>query len=245
MRPHPQSARSAYTLVELVIVCIIISILCVVLLPKLLAARLNANETSALATMRSLSSAQIQVLARGTIDTDGDGAGEEGYFGELAGTAAMRANVGGVPGIGAQRMNPIVLSAGLGIVNANGLVSHSGYFFEIWLPSAPAGGVTGAIGERPTVGGADPANLPDADQSEFLWCAYAWPMVARQSGNRAFFINQHGELLQCDNRMAVPYSNTIHMPAFDEAFTAAGDMDSPPRVGIAGGHDGTVWTPVQ
>jgi hypothetical protein len=245
MRPLPQSARSAYTLVELVIVCIIIAIICVVLLPKLLAARLNANETSALATMRSLNSAQIQVMARGTIDTDADGAGEEGYFGELAGTAAMRADIGGVPGIGVKRMDPIVLSAGLGIVNSNGLVSHSGYFFEIFLPTAPSGGLTGAVGERPTVGGADPANMPDSDQSEFLWCAYAWPMVARQSGNRAFFINQHGELLQCDNRMATPYSNTLKVPAFDEAFTTSGDMSSPPRVGISGGHDGSVWIPVQ
>lgn len=245
MRPLPQSARSAFTLIELVIVCIIIAIICVVLLPKLLAARLNANEISAIATMRALSTAQIQVMARQSIDTDGDGAGEEGYFGELAGTAAMRANVGGVPGIGAVRMDPIVLSAGLGIVNSNGLVSHSGYFFEIFLPTAPAGGVIGAIGERPTVGGATPGNLPDSDQAEFLWCAYAWPMVARQSGNRAFFINQHGELLQCDNHMLSPYSNTIKTPAFDEAFTGAGDMSSPPRVGITGGHDGTTWTPVQ
>jgi type II secretory pathway pseudopilin PulG len=245
MRPLPQSARSAYTLIELVIVGIIISILCVVLLPKLLAARLNANESSAIATMRALSTAEIQVLARNSIDTDGDGAGEEGYFAELAGTAAMRTNVGGAPGIGATRMDPVVLSTALGIVNSQGLVSHSGYFFQIWLPSMPSGGVTGAIGERPTVGGATPGNLPDSDQSEYFWCAYAWPMNARQTGNRAFFINQHGELLQCDNHMLAPYTNTAKIPAFDEAFTTAGDISSAPRVGIAGGHDGSVWVPVQ
>jgi hypothetical protein len=230
---------------ELIIVSIIIAIIAVVLLPKLLAARLNANETSAIASMRALSNAQIQVMARATIDVDGDGAGEEGYFGELAGTAAMRADVGGVPGIGVKRMDPILLSSGLGIVNANGLVSHSGYFFEIFLPATPAGGTTAGISERPTVGGADPSALPDADAAEFLWCAYAWPMQARQTGNRLFFINQHGELLQCDNRGGAPFSNTIKIPLFDEAFTVAGDMGSPPRVGIAGGHEGTVWTPVQ
>jgi hypothetical protein len=245
MRPLPQSARSAYTLIELVIVGIIIAILCAVLLPKLLAARLNANETSAIATMRSLSTAQIQVMARGSIDTDGDGAGEEGYFGELTGTAAMRADVGGTPGIGVTRMDPVVLSAGLGIVNDHGLVSHSGYYFEIFLPKAHVAGVTGATGELPIVGGANPADMPDADQAEVLWCAYAWPMMARQSGNRAFFVNQHGELLQCDNRMLAPYSNMVKVPGFDEAFTVSGDMSSPPRVGISGGHDGTVWIPVQ
>ncbi len=245
MRPNPRSARSAYTLMELIIVSIIIAIIAVVLLPKLLAARLNANETSALATMRALSTAQVQVMARATIDVDADGAGEEGYFGELAGTAAMRADIGGVPGIGVKRMDPILLSSGLGLVNAQGLVSHSGYFFQMFLPSTPVGGVTGGISELPTVGGAVPGNLPDADASEFLWCAYAWPMVAHQSGNRAFFINQHGELLQCTNRGATPYSNTVKMPAFDEAFTVAGDMGSAPRVGIAGGHDGSVWTAVQ
>src|SRR5689334_7515109 len=117
MRPIVRSARSAYTLMELVIVSIIIAIIAVVLLPKLLVARLNANETSALASMRALSTAQVQAIARASIDADLDGAGESGYFAELSGTAAARADVGGVPGIGVKRMDPILLSTGMGNVN--------------------------------------------------------------------------------------------------------------------------------
>jgi hypothetical protein len=230
---------------ELVLVALIMAIIAVVLMPRLLAARLVANETSAIASMRALCAAQLQLTSRTAIDVDRDGAGEEGYFAELAGMAPLRASVAGAPGIGPLRLDPILLSAGLGIVNGHGLVSHSGYFFQIWLPAAELGGVTTGIGERPLVGGANPGSLPNADTSEFLWCCYAWPMMAHQSGNRAFFINQQGELLQCENRAANPYSNMIKEPAFDEALTILGDMGSPARIGVAGGHDASIWTPVQ
>jgi hypothetical protein len=95
------------------------------------------------------------------------------------------------------------------------------------------------------VGGADPADLPDADEGEMLWCAYAWPVRATETGNRAFFINQHGDILQCQNRVPLPYTNTVKTPAFDEAFSVSGDMGSMPRVGVPGGSDGSVWEPVQ
>jgi prepilin-type N-terminal cleavage/methylation domain-containing protein len=243
-RTH-QSDRHGFTLVELCIVVAVIAVLCAIALPKLKSARLVANETSAIATLRALSTAQVQLMAQGSIDTDGDGAGEEGYFAEMAGTAGMRTSVGGLPAVGPDHLHPSVLATALGMVNSAGLVSHSGYFFQIWLPGASAGGLTPGISERPTVGGADPADLPDSDGAELVWCAYAWPVATTETGNRAFFINQHGDILQCQNRVPLPYTNTVKTPAFDEAYSVSGDMGSLPRVGIPGGTDGTVWQPVQ
>jgi hypothetical protein len=60
-----------------------------------------------------------------------------------------------------------------------------------------------------------------------------------------FFINQEGDLLQCQNRAATPYNGTTNTPGFDEAFQTAGDMASGLRIGTAGGTDNTIWTPVQ
>lgn len=245
MQRTQHSARHGFTLIELCIVVAVIAILCAVALPKLKSARLVANETSAIATLRALSSAQVQLMAQASIDSDGDGAGEEGYFAEMAGTAGMRTSVGGLPALGADHLRPSVLSTALGMVNSAGLVSHSGYFFQIWLPGTTSGGLTPGISERPTIGGADPSDLPDADGGEVLWCAYAWPVAATETGNRAFFVNQHGDILQCQNRVPLPYTNTAKTPAFDEAFTVTGDMASMPRVGIPGGTDGTVWEPVK
>ena len=35
----------------------------------------------------------------------------------------------------------------------------------------------------------------DADNAELAWCAYAWPANFGNTGNRAFFVNQQGEIL--------------------------------------------------
>lgn len=230
---------------ELLIVVAILAVVAAVALPKLMAARLAANETAAIATLRSLTTAQALVQTQGNIDSDGDGVGEDGFFGELAGTAAVRSNVGGVPTPGVYRLTPSVLSVALGTVDSDGLVSRTGYHFQIWLPGAQVGGLTPGIAELPTAGGADPANMPDSNACAYLWCCYAWPISAANSGNRAFFVNQLGEVMQCANQSPTPYTGTNKMPAFDEALATAGDMASKPRPQIVGGNDGTIWLPVQ
>lgn len=244
MRKMPKSTRSGFTLVELSIVIIIIAVVIAMLLPRLLGARLTANEASAIATMRALASAQVVVISQGAIDSDGDGAGEDGFFGELTGATGARTSAGGVPTVGVRRLNPVVLSTAFGNVDANGLVARSGYYFQLWLPGIPVGTLVPGVSELPTIGGADPADMPDANGCEVMWCCYAWPVVASQSGNRAFFVNQTGELLQYRNRSGVRYSGTARMPAFDEAFNVMGDMSSSLRMGSTGGHDATLWTAV-
>jgi prepilin-type N-terminal cleavage/methylation domain-containing protein len=244
MQTHSRNARSGFTLIELCIVIVIIAVVIGMLLPRLLTARLTANEASAIATLRGLASAQVVVVAGGGIDSDADGAGEDGYFGELAGATGMRESAGGLPIVGARRLNPVVLSTAFGLVDLHGLVSRSGYYFQLWLPGPPVGGLVPGVSELPTIGGADPANLPDANGCEFLWCCYAWPIVASESGNRTFFINQTGELLQYRNRTGVRYSGTARTPRFDEAFAVMGDMAGLLRVGNPGGHDATLWTAV-
>jgi len=239
--------NSGFTLIELMIVVAIIAIIASVAIPKLMSARLAANESAAIATLRSIAASQAQFQSSNAVDSDGDGGGEYGYFGELAGTAALREDTGGgVPGIGADLLSPAMLSNAFGNLQDNdgtgeGTVARSGYIFKMFLPDVTAGATPGI--PEDLNGGATAGSEPAPNNCEILWCCYAWPIDAGKSGNRTFFINQDGDVLQFGNKASV-YDGNVGVPAFDAVYTAAGDMAS--AVGLAGAStDGESWTVLQ
>jgi prepilin-type N-terminal cleavage/methylation domain-containing protein len=236
-----QTKNAGFTLIELMIVVAIIAIIASVAIPKLLSARVSANESAAISTLRSISSAQAQLQSSAAIDTDNDGGGEYGYFAELAGTVGLRQDDGaGAVEIGATLVPPM-LSGALGIVDADGYVQRSGYMFAMYLPDDVNAGIL-----ENAAGGADVAAAPDPDQAEVLWACYAWPLDYQQTGNRVFFINQDGDILQSNNRDAL-YSGADTAPEFDAAFSVDDDMSSPTANSAAGidAIDEGVWTVLQ
>jgi len=221
-----------FTLIELMIVVAIIAIIASIAIPNLLSARLNANESAAIATLRNVVSGQAQVNAASSIDVDTDGIGEHGFFAEMAGSVDLRGAPAGT------RLAPAILSGSLGNVDANGFVNKAGYFFAMYLPAANGAPTLEAAG------GGDPGGLDD-DLCENTWACYAWPVGRANTGNRVFMVNQTGDVLQTNN-LVQQYDGTTTVPAGDAAFSAGGDLTAPLSISgqPAASQDAGTWTPV-
>ena len=216
-----------------------------------------ANERYAVATLSALVVAQEEFRAAAAVDTDRDGLGEYGFFGELTGMSALRVPDPVSGGVSAgdperDRLDVPFLAPKLGKVvpdsRGEGIIETNGYCFKLFLPAASAAGApVRALAEAPD-GGARSGDLASgrwgSDQAELMWCAYAWPIEAGQTGQRIFFVNQRGQILESTPTVA-GYSGREAPPTFQVAFDAAQSPSLDAGLGRHDegrvSHDGNEW----
>ena len=239
---------SVFGLIEFAIVAGSLALIASAAVPQQPASRLSANEAAAIASLRLIAEAQAQFKAAVDVDSNCDGMGEYGYLAELAGTKAMRICVAGVPGAGnswVDMLNPPLLPVPFGALD-NSSATYAGYRFQLWLPTFTNPWLPDYLpGVREdATGGKLAAPFPGPNNCSLFWCCYAWPIQTGVTGNRAFFVNQRGVVLQSANDSATPYTGTDKMPGFGEAYAHMRSMASGLRVGSPGGADDTTWTKV-
>jgi prepilin-type N-terminal cleavage/methylation domain-containing protein len=223
--------EAGFTLIELMIVVAIIAIIAAIAIPNLLSARLNANETAAIATLRNISSAQAQFQASAHADEDSDGTGEFGVFDELSGGEQVRST--------GTFIQPPVLSGAFKTVDGDGEVSRSGYIFQMYLPDASG------VGVPEDDDGGMSTGTPDEDLAETTWCCYAWPANYNNSGNRTFFVNQTGDVTSTTSSDYSGGDNAGSNLTADAAFltSTTDSITGNVAIGTAGG-DGNTWKQV-
>lgn len=206
-------------------------------------ARRDANESAAMATLRSFAAAQAMVQAMGIVDSDNDGIGEYGFLGELSGGVPVRvAGPANSVAVGNQVIEPAILSPSFQAVQPGGIVERLGYYYRVFLPTDSGDGRSSAMPE-PVGVEANGLEFPNANACERGWCAYAWPKDAGREGTQVFFIRHEGVLFANPNR-DLRYSGTDRAPAFDAAFPPdhGEDWFATPIEPGAVATDGTIWS---
>ena len=207
--------------------------------------RVMINEHVAIESLETIADAQIRYARLRTIDADGDGVGEHGFFSELSGRGYLRNQSAEAPTSARAAVNSGGwLPEGLGVIVddgfGNGVVEYQGYRYRMFLPGELAYGKFPGVTELAEPGALGFDDEVDAGAAANHWCCYAWPIKPGETGRRVFFINEEREVLEFGNTTGT-YRGDAGVTSFELVYTLH-SMDAAlvsPAV-----EPGDVWTTV-
>ena len=218
------------------------AIIAAVAVPNLLRSRMAANESTTIGSLKTVATQQAIFRQQAEVDQNGNGAGEYGLLGELAGEIALRPATTRVA-------NPAYLSQQFrtGGNGGTGIAQKSGYMYKIYLSNATSADRS-ATGDDKTLGGNTTTGGPKAAAEalpiqESSFAVYAWPAEVRSTGARAFFVNEVGEVY-ATKMEAKTYDGAASCPAANAAYIKGGEVfKSRISSGATKGGDGNQWLP--
>jgi type IV pilus assembly protein PilA len=224
-----------FTLIELMIVVAIIAIIAAVAIPGLLRSRIGGNESSAIASLKAISTGQEQFKNAVPVDMNTNGVGEYGFLEELGGVQACRAAA-----------NPQTFTANPFIPNVLGtcvavqgrqVANKSGYQINMWLPTAAATGTDVYV--------ANGAGI-DIPLNESSFVCYAYPQSRGRSGVRAFVIETSGQVMCIANNVA-QWGTGANVPAatgFNQCLQGVNWTDGLCQNAVSPQLANETWVPV-
>ncbi|MDP7033024.1 MAG: type II secretion system protein [Planctomycetota bacterium] len=174
--------RTAFTLIEFLIVFAVISLLAALAVPSLVRAQRMANESATQSLLHELVQAQESFRVAVVVDQDEDGIGEYGFLPELTGLVSGRTD-GAFDG---PRPDPPFLPQPLGVTDAWGHSSRGGFKLMVYLPTPEK-----PLAYSPQLRG---GNRNHAELQEQFWVAYAWPAATEPDGLRRFAVGPRGHI---------------------------------------------------
>jgi hypothetical protein len=149
-------------------------------IPSLHAARLQTNESAAIASLRSIYTAQETFRKDVMRDADEDGEGEYAFIGELLGNPR--------PGEKATRTHRALMSGQW--MRKKGDFIRGGYRFRTYLPAEDGSPIGENAGKRRI-------KRVDGDLAETVVIVVAWPVSQGITGERAFYMDASGQVHAC------------------------------------------------
>jgi len=202
-----------------------------ILVPTLMRSKVGANETSALATLKMISTGQEQFKNAVCVDVNVNGVGEYGFLQELAGTSPCR-TAGGLDGP-TNAAAPFIPRI-MGMTDVQGRVMKSGYYFKLYLP-----GKEQAVSAGARVPAGD-AGLAAARETRY--CVYAWPIEFGRTGYRAFFIDMQGQPYSTSSPAYSGEMSPAPGAAYSSKSEKANNLDGPVDSNEPA-SDGNFWFP--
>ncbi|MHC4816784.1 MAG: hypothetical protein ACYTF8_01815, partial [Planctomycetota bacterium] len=197
-----------------------LTMLAAIAIPSLHAARLDANESAAIASLRSIHTAEETFRTSVMRDADGDGEGEYAFIGELLGHPR--------PGEEQTRGHRALMSGQW--MRRKGDFIRGGYRFRAYLPAEDGS----PIGED-----AKPRRIKrvDGDLAETVLVVLAWPVSRGITGERAFYLDSSGRIYACRDGGYTKDS----APAPDVLSSQNGNLASRPLRAGEMARDGNRW----